>query len=261
LDKEGQAVRIRLRSTAVSVQHEGSAENAKSVKVVYSRGGKEYAVRAKGVVMASGGWVNKYVVRDLPDSFKQAYQFFHHAPFLVANVALSNWRFMYELGITAARWQDGFAYSCNIRQPMSVGRHRPALDPDKPAVLSFYVPFYSPGLPIPAQVAKGRAELFSTSYADYETQIRNQMTKVFSASGFDHRRDIQGIILNRWGHAYVVPTPGFFFDTAESRAPRNIIIEGYGRIAFGHSELEGMQHWGPAADQGRRATQQVLDLI
>ncbi len=261
LDKTNESVRIRLRSTAVSVQHEGSENNAKSVKVVYSRGGKEYAIRAKGVVMASGGWVNKYVIRDLPESFRQAYQQFHHAPFLVANVALSNWRFLYERGITAARWQGGFGYSCNIRRPMMVGRHRPPLHPDKPVVLNFYVPFYYPGLPVQAQAVRGRAELFYTSYADYEKQIRAQMTSLFASTGFDPVRDIRGIILNRWGHAYVVPTPGFFFDTAERKAPRNVIKAGFGRIAFGHSELEGFQHWGPAADQGRRAMQQVLDLI
>ena len=261
LDRKEQAIRIRLSSTALNVEHEGDKDKAKSVKVVYSRGGKEYAVRARGVVMASGGWVNKHVVGDLPDTFRDAYKHFHHAPFLVANVALSNWRFMYDLGITAARWQDGFGSACNIRQPMMVGRHQPALDPDKPAVLSFYVSFEHPGLPIAAQVAKARAELFYTSYAEYEKQIREQMTKLFSASGFDHKKDIHGIILNRWGHAYVVPTPGLIFDTAKGLSPTNVIKQGFGRIAFGHSELEGFQHWGPAADQGRRAMQQILDLI
>ena len=87
------------------------------------------------------------------------------------------------------------------------------------------------------------------------------MTKLFSVAGFDHKRDILGIILNRWGHAYVVPTPGFFFDTKERQAPRNVIKQGFGRIAFGHSELEGVQRWGPAADQGRRAMQQLLDIV
>jgi spermidine dehydrogenase len=261
LDNADDAIRIRLGATAVSVQHEGSPGSAGSVRVVYSKDGREYAVRAKGVVMASGGWMNKHVLRDLPSEFHQAYQQFHHAPFLVVNVALKQWRFMYELGITAARWKEGFGRACNIRQPMLVGRHQPPLDPDKPAVLTFYVPFHSPGLPIEAQVATGRAELFYTSYAKYEQRIRAQLAKLFSASGFDDQQDIQGIILNRWGHAFVIPEPGFFFDTEERRAPRNIIQQGYGRVAFGHSELNGFQHWGPAADQGRRAMQQILDIL
>ena len=33
---------------------------------------------------------------------------------------------------------------------------------------------------------------------------------MFGHSGFDPRRDIKGIIHNRWGHAYLNPQPGFF---------------------------------------------------
>lgn len=261
LDKPGDAIRIRLRSSVVSVKHEGEADNAKSVSIVYSHGGKLRRIRAKGVVMASGGWVNKYIVKDLPDEIRNAYQEFVHAPFLVANVALTNWRFMYRLGLTGARWAGGFGSNCNIRNPMLVGNYQPPLDPDKPTVLTFYVPLYYPDLPARAQAIKGRMELFFTDYPEYEQQIIRQMNRLFASGGFNASKDVSGIILNRWGHAYVVPTPGFMFDTPEKRAPRNIIMEGFGRVAFGHSELEGFQHWGPAADQGRQAVQQVLDSI
>ena len=256
LDNPGQPVRIRLGSTALSVRHEGAGGGA--VRIVAANGGKVYSIRARGVVMASGGWINRYVVRDLPDEFRHAYAQFNHAPFLVANVALSNWRFLYELGITACRWEGGFGHTCNIRRPMRVGAHPAPLDPDKPMTLTFYVPMHTPGLPVKAQVAMGRAELFYTSYPEYERRILQQMTGLFAASGFNAEQDVRGIILNRWGHAYVVPEPGFFFDTQTRSAPRNIIKQGYGRIAFGHSELQGFQHWGPAADEGRRAMQQLL---
>ncbi|MGS2722224.1 NAD(P)-binding protein [Porticoccus sp. GXU_MW_L64] len=261
LDKAGDAIRIRCHSTVVSVKHEGAPGEASSVKVVYTRHGKLHCARAKGVVMASGGWVNRHIVKDLPDRFSAAYSQFHHAPMLIANVALTNWRFLYKLGITGARWEEGFGDACNIRPPMLVGRHQPPLDPDKPIVLTFYVHFGSPGLSVQAQCLKGRMSLFFTSYADYERQILDQMTRLFGAHGFNAKKDVRGIILNRWGHAYVVPTPGFFFDTAQGKAPRHIIKEGYGRIAFGHSELEGFQHWGPAADQGRRAVEQLLARV
>ena len=32
-----------------------------------------------------------------------------------------------------------------------------------------------------------------------------------SAYEFDAEEDIAGIILNRWGHAYISPQPGFHF--------------------------------------------------
>ena len=258
MDKDGQPIRIRLGSTALNVAHESNPDSAEAVRIAYRQGDQTRTIRAKSVVMASGGWINRHVIQDLPTEINQAYQKFNHAPFMVANVALSNWRFLYKLGVTACRWNEGFGSSCNIRQPMLVGRHQPALDPDKPTVLTFYVPFHRPGLPVKAQVSAGRAELFSTSYADYETQIILQMNRLFSATGFIPKRDIKGIILNRWGHAFVTPEPGFFFNTSDRIAPRNIVMEGYGRIAFGHGELEGFQHWGPAADQGRRAMTEAL---
>ena len=263
LDRQGMPFRIRLGATAVSVGHEGPVDGSDNVKVVYEDRGKLRAIRCKALIMATGGWMNRHVVRDLPEDIAQAYATFVHAPFLVANVALTNWRFLYRLGITAAIWNrdDGvFGYTCNIRNPMQVGKYRPPLDPDLPTVLSFYTPFYYPGLPIQAQVAKGRTELLLTSYSEYEKDIRAQMLALFASSGFSPDRDVAGVILNRWGHAYSVPIPGFFGGKSGS-APRDLVRRGYGRIAFGHSELDGLQHYGPAADEGRRAFTQISALL
>ena len=263
LDRDGEPLRIRQSATVLHVQHMGSPDSASHVKLVYTRDGQYRAVKAKSVVMATGGWINRHVVRDLPDTHLSAYQQFKHAPFLVANVALTNWRFLYKLGITAAIWdrQEGdFGYTCNIRTPMQVGEYQPPLDPDQHTVLSFYTPFYYPGLPIDAQIVKGRTELLYTSYSEYERKIVAQMLKLFGSAGFNPAKDIAGIILNRWGHAYSVPYPGFY-GGASGNAPRDTIRQSYGRIAFGHSELDGLQHYGPAADEGRRAFAQVWGAV
>lgn len=260
LDRSGQPLRMRMNSTVVSVRHGKDGR----VRVVYARGGKLHAIDAGAAVMATGGWINRHVVRDMPEEHRGAYEQFHHAPFLVANVALTNWQFIHRLGMTAAIWdrEDAvFGSTCNLRRPMRVGRHRPALDPGRPAVLSFYTPFHAPGLPLEAQISLGRAELLRTSYADYERRIVAQMQRLFQDGGFDAQRDIAGIILNRWGHAYSVPYPGFYGGSGDAPAPRNVIRRHYGRIAFAHSELDGLQHWGPAADEGRRAFGQVADAL
>lgn len=259
LDRPGNPLRMRLSSTVLSVEHDGAPDSADGVKLVYVRDGKLHAIRAKAVVMATGSWINRHVVRDLPIELTEACSKFQYAPFLVANVALTNWHFLYKRGISAAIWDraDGdFGYTCNIRNPMQVGDYKPPLDPDKPVVLSFYTPFYYPGMPVAAQGARGRAELMGTSYQDYERQIYAQMMKLFGSSGFNPQRDVAGVILNRWGHAYSVPYPGFYGGKG-GVAPRDLIRKGYGRVAFGHSELDGLQHYGPAADEGRRAFYQV----
>lgn len=263
LDRPGQPLRMRLNATVLGVAHEGSATAAGGVTVVYTSEGSMRGLKAKAVVMATGGWISRHVVHDLPAEYREAWSRFVHAPFLVANVALTNWRFLERLGITAAIWdraEGDFGYTCNIRNPMQVGDYRPPLDPDRPAVLSFYTPFFQPGLPAAAQVAQGRAELLNTSYREYERRIEAQMTKLFAGAGFSPARDVAGVILNRWGHAYSVPFPGFF-GGATGMAPRDVIRRNHGRIAFAHSELEGWQHWGPAADEGRRAMSQLADAM
>jgi spermidine dehydrogenase len=103
--------------------------------------------------------------------------------------------------------------------------------------------------------------LFGTTYAEFELQIRKQLQQMFGDAGFDAKRDIAGIVINRWGHAYIAPQPGFYFGTPGNPAPLEVIRERYGRIAFGHSELSGRQSWGRAAQESRRALKQVLQVI
>jgi spermidine dehydrogenase len=215
---------------------------------------------AKAVVMASGGWVNRHVIRDLPDTHHRAYDAFIHSPVLVANVALTNWRFLERLGVAAAIWSQGFGFTCNIRRPMIVGGQAQPLHPDQPTVLTFYAPLFKPGLPAKQQGIAARAELLETSFTDYERKIREQMTEMFDAGGFDPVADIAGIVLNRWGHAYVNPGPGFRFGSNGNPAPPDVIREPIGRIAIGHSELRGHQYWTGAAGEGRRAVETLLDL-
>jgi spermidine dehydrogenase len=263
LDRAGQPLRVRLRATALSVRHEGDPSSASTVRIVYTRDGRFHEIKARAVIMATGGWINRYVVRDMPQEHRAAYEQFIHAPFLVANVALTNWRFLHRLGITAAIWDQGegdFGFTCNIRNPMQVGGYQPPLDPDRPAVLSFYTPFHRPGLPARVQATQGRMELLTTSYPQFERKIHAQMMKLFAASGFTPEKDVAGLILNRWGHALTVPFPGFF-GGASGRAPRDVIRKGFGRIAFAHSELVGWQHWGPAADEGRRGFNQLVSAM
>ncbi len=261
LDRPENPVSIRLGSLAVGVRHDAGPERSDFLSVTYVQGGKVRRLKARSAVIASGGWVAKRIVKDLPGEYRDAYAQFLRSPMLVVNVAVTNWRFLYKLGLTACRWFEGFGFSCNIKRQMIIGGYQPALDPDRPAVITFYVPFYYPGLPARDQGIKGRTTLLATSFADYEKQIRQQMTRLFGSSGFDSQRDIAGIILNRWGHAFVNPQPGFYFNREGIPAARSIIRKRFGRIAFGHSELNGHQHWLGAVDEGRRAAKQVMAIL
>ena len=264
LDRQGNPVRLRVSSNVINVAHSSNSRTSDSVYVTYYKDKKLNKIKSKAVVMASGGWINKHIVEDLPVEHEKAYDQFNHAPMLVANVALTNWRFLEKLGITAYQWKGGFGFHTNIRKPMHVGKYQPDLDPNKPITLTFYVSFEktNQGLSAQQQSRIGQYEMLGKTYMQYEREIRQQMVKLFGGSGFDPKNDIAGIILNRWGHAYVTPTPGFFYSPDGGPGYSQIIKnQPFGRISFGHSELRGYQHWGPAAEEGSRAVDQLVDFI
>ncbi|MCW3002776.1 MAG: dependent oxidoreductase [Conexibacter sp.] len=254
LDRAGQPTRIRVGATVSRVEHVGAPDSADRVDVTYAKGGRLYRARARRVVMASGGWVNKHVIAGLPTDLVQAYDQFQYAPALIVNVALRNWKFMHRLGITAARWFDdrGLGFVANIRRQMVVGGYRAPVDPSDPTILTFYMGLYAPGRSAAEQGALGRAGLLGTSYAQYERTVRQQLAHQFLGAGFDPKRDIAGIILNRWGHARLVQPPGWYYGAEGRAAPREVVSRGFGQIAIGHSELNGHQSAAGAMAQGKR---------
>ncbi len=262
LDQAGRAARVRLRSTVVRVEHEGPSENSNLVRVTYTRGGKIYRLKAKSVVMAGGSWTSKLVVRDLPQAQREAYGQFFRSPCMLANVAVRHWRFLYKLGISGANWFEGLGSFTSVRKVPTFSTDVKTIGPDSPSVLTLKVLYCYPGLPLAEQVTRGRAEMLSTSFREYERKVREQLTEMFSPSGFDPRRDIAGIILNRWGHAYLSPQPGFFFGKDGKPAPREILRSApFGRIAFANTDLSGAMDHKTAILEAHRAVGQLLDRV
>ena len=72
----------------------GEPNKSEFVSLIYVKDGRLQRIKARTVVMAGGGWMTKHVVRDLDESRRNAYAQFHYSPYLVANVAVRNWRFL-----------------------------------------------------------------------------------------------------------------------------------------------------------------------
>jgi spermidine dehydrogenase len=265
-DRPTSPTRIRLGSTAVWVRHEGDPEKSEFVNVLYTQrdaqGDKVYLLRARSVVMAGGSWTTKHIVRDLPARHREAYAQFYRSPCLMANVAVRNWRFLYKLGITGCRWFEGLGNYMEVRKLPTFAASSPTVGPDSPVVLTVKILYSFPGAPIEAQGQRGRAELLGTSFREYERRLREQFTAMFARSGFDASRDIAGIILNRSGHAYVNPQPGFFFGKDGQPAPRDVLRGApFGRIAFANTDLEGAMDHRNSILEAHRAVSQLLDQV
>jgi spermidine dehydrogenase len=262
LDRAGAAARIRLDSTAVWVKHDGDPSKSEFVTILYTRASKLYRVRARSVVMAGGSWTTKHIVRDLPDDRKHAYGQFYRSPCMLANIAVRNWRFLYKMGISGCQWFEGLGSFLQVRKVALCGDVPPTIGPDSPVVLSFKVLYSNPGHTAEEQGHMGRAAMISTPFREYERQIRQQFSDMFTRSGFDASRDIAGIILNRWGHAYASPAPGFYFGKDGKPAPGDVLRSApFGRIAFANVDLSGMPDHKSSIIEGNRAVEQLLDQV
>jgi spermidine dehydrogenase len=258
LDQTGSATRIRLSATVISVQHAGDPDHAEAVEVIYESRKKLYRVRARAAILAGGSWTTKHVVRDLPVACRDAYAQFYRSPCLMANVAVRNWRFLHRLGLTECQWFEGIGNSITIRKVATFGADPAVINPELPTVLTMKILFSKPGLPIEEQTVRGRTELLTTPFRTYERTIRDQFTAMFGKAGFDAERDVAGIILNRWGHAYLSPQPGFFFGADGKPGPGEVLRQKpYGRVAFANSDLSGIMDHRMSILEARRAVDQI----
>ena len=259
LDRAGQATRIRLNATVVRVVHAGDPAHAPHVVITYVKGNRLFSVNARAVVMAGGSWTTKHIVGDLPDGHRAAYAQFYRSPCLMVNIAVRNWRFLYTMGMSGCRWFEGLGNYLSVRKQAAVGGMPPGFGPDSPTALTIKVLFAQPGLSIGEQGSRGRTQLLGTSFALYERAFRQQLGDMFARGGFDPRKDIAGIILNRWGHAYVNPQPGFFFGTNGQPAARDVLRNApHGRIAFANTDLAGAMDHRNSIREADRAVNQLL---
>lgn len=181
---------------------------------------------------------------------------------MMANVAVRKWRFLYKMGMTGCRWFEGLGNYAEVCKQALTGLEDSTITPDSPIVLSLKVLYSYPGSSTEQQGNRGRAELLGISFRDYEKQIREQFTQMFAKAGFDAQRDIVGIILNRWGHAYLSPQPGFFFGQNGQPAPREILRRApFGRIAFANTDLAGAMDHRFSILEAQRAVGQLFDQV
>lgn len=262
LDRAGAPMRLRTSSTVVRVEHEGPVESAGRVFTTYVRDGKLRRIASKAVIMCTGGWITRRVVRDFTPEYSTAFGGLQYGPIMIVNVAVRNWRWFERLGFANARLFNGAAWHVCVRRNFALGPERRQLDPDHPLMLTFYIPIFMRGQDPEVQTALARMKMLETSYADIERDLRRQMTEAFGPSGFDARRDIAGIVVNRWGHALATPRPGYFFGRDGQPAPAEIIRKPHGRIVFAHSEWRsGIQTTGNAMEEAGIGARHALDLI
>src|SRR5256884_5573798 len=88
-----------------------------------------------------------------------------------------------------------------LDQAISICDYKCSQSPDEPILLRMTRTPCMPGLSERDQHKVGRGELLTTSFETFERNIRDQLSRVLSAGGFDPARDRKSTRLNS-SHGY-----------------------------------------------------------
>ncbi len=256
LDKDGQAVRIRLNSSAVNVLH---SPDQKTVDVTYVRGQDAYTVRARHCVMACYNAAIPYLCPELGDSQKAGLAYNVKTPLCYVKVLVPNWRAFARLGMDFAYYTKDFYKQVELDYPVSLGKYRGSMTPDDPMVLHMcHVPFFA-DIKGPEQWRQGRRQLLSTPFSVFEHHVRDQLDQALSGAGFDSDQDIHAITVNRWPHGYAY-SPDLTWEPewpSDEEKPWVIGRQPFGRISIANSDAGAKADTNAAISQAYRA---VTDL-
>ena len=259
LDTAAEPVRLRLNSTAVQVRHLGDPHSAAEVQVTYVRGGRSYAARARGVVLAGYNMMIPYLCPELPPEQQKALHTLVKTPLVYTTVALRNWQAFARLKVDRVYAPGSYHVSFRLNPHVTIGAYGDAPTPDKPVLVRMVRTPCQEGLTEREQNKAGRAELLRTSFETFERNIRDQLGRTLAAGGFDPARDITGITVNRWPHGYAREyNPLFDPDLPESQQPNVIGRAQFGRITIANSDSGGGAYTDSAINQGHRAVMELL---
>ncbi len=248
-------VRVRLSSTVLRVRHVSPGE----AEVTYASGTKACTVRAKSVVLACWNMMIPYICDELPPEQKTALRYGVKVPLVYTQVAVKNWLAFHKLGIARVVCPGLYHSSIALSEPIDIGAYQTAHSPSDPIVLHMLRTPCQPGLSARDQQRAGHAELLSTPFSTFETNIRDQLGRVLGPGGFDPSSDIAAITVNHWPHGYAYEyNPLWDPEWPPGQSPCEIGRRRHGRIAIANSDAAAAAYTDVAIDQGYRAVDELL---
>lgn len=258
LDREESKVRVRLNSTAVNVANQGSD----AVDVSYVSAGKAYQVRGRHCILAGYNGMIPHLCPELPQAQKDNLSYGVKVPFIWANVVLKSSAAVLRGGASVYQCPGSFFPLVSHAPPVALGDYRPSDRPEDPMVI------FMGHMPAPegdgTQSGRdlcrlGRHRLLTTPFADYEKEIRKQLSGMFGQYGFDPDRDIGAITINRWSHGYAYEYMELYDPVwKKGEAPHELGRKPIGRISIANSDSEAHAYVQSAIDAAVRAVDEVV---
>jgi len=256
LDEDKAPTRIRLRSTVVHVDH---APGERDVRIAYRRDGAVRQVRARNCVLACYNALIPDLLPALPATQKAALHYSVKVPMMYNNVLVRRWTAFQKLGVSSINAPGMYHTTTSIDTASTIGGYKPVSTPEEPVVLHLVRNPNKPGLPRKEQNRIGQQELLSTTFEQFEREIRRQLGRMLSGGGFDPAADIAAITVNRWPYGYAYTYDSLSDpDVAPEQRPHVLGRQRFGSVAIANSDAGAAAFTNQAIDEAHRAVQELL---
>ncbi len=254
LDKAAAPVRVRLNSTAVSVENRDGA-----VDLGYSRDGRLHRVRGRQCVLACYNMMIPYILRGLPAEQAQALSQNVKLPLVYANVVISNWQSFVKLGVQEIYSPSMPFAMVKLDYPVDLGGYLAPRDPARPICLHMVMVPHVDGLggDQRAQSRAARGLVYTTTFEQYEAAIRDQLQRMLGAGGFEQQRDILAITVNRWPHGYSYYSNPLFDGEDGGESVMLRARQPLGQVSIANSDAGWDPYVHGAIDQAWRAVSEL----
>ena len=98
------------------------------------------------------------------------------------------------------------------------------------------------------------------TFDTFEQNVRDQLTRMLGAGGFDAARDIRALTVNRWPHGYAYQYNSLWDPFWLNGGPLPCVAarRPFGRIAIANADAAAYAYTDAAIDQAYRAVGEVL---
>lgn len=208
----------------------------KSTVVYADKDGVLHRVACRHVIVTAPPLVAGRILANIGDQIKAGLLSFKYGSYLVANILMPKKIFSgaYDNWVTPP---FTFADISIAETPYIQQR---SYKPEMGSVLTIYQPY------LPS--SEGRSVLLEGNRERFATSIVDQLTKLIGPI----EKDIETVVLTRWGHAMAVNTPGFFAKISKFNRTAN---SGY---TFAHCSTQGIPCAEGAVAAARLAADRAL---
>jgi spermidine dehydrogenase len=144
---------------------------------------------------------------------------------------------------------------------INTGGYRHEFADNGPVPLTFWGSISPPEdvVDLKDQMRASRAKMLALTFEDYEREVRTVLKGLLGPAGFDVKRDVLAITVNRWPHGYAhdylhLWTP----EWPEGKAPHEIASRPFGNITMANADAGADAYTHVAIDEAYRAVQELV---